>query len=67
MIHILKIKNNTHVRDVLKSKLNFKDIKHYYCHVQFNEMIKKSITDNSIVYFVYHKKQNGSIMNFSIL
>lgn len=67
MLYILKIKTNTHIRDVLKSNLNFKVIKYYPCYVQFNEMIKKSITDTSIVYFVYDKKQNGSIMNFSIV
>lgn len=67
MLYILKIKTNTHIRDVLKNNLNFKVIKYYPFYVQFNKMIKKSITDTSIVYFVYDKKQNGSIMNFSIV
>jgi hypothetical protein len=67
MISILKIKKYTYIRDVLSSKLKFPDIKYFPHYIQYNEMIKKSITNDTIVYFVSSKKQKGSIMNFCIV
>jgi hypothetical protein len=67
MLSILKIKKYTYIRDFLTANLKFKDIKYYTYYIQYNEMIKKTINDTTIVYFVYDKKPAGSIMNFCIV